>query len=44
MPHGNNTAVFQQQVDLLWFRVNGIMNPAPAHQQRRDGMFCILHH
>ena len=44
MPHGNNAAVFQQQVDLLWFRVNGIMNPAPAHQQRRGGMFCILHH
>ena len=41
MPHGNNAAVFQQQVDLLWFRVNGIMNPAPAHQQRRGGMFCI---
>ena len=42
--HIVDAAVFQQQVDLLWFRVNGIMNPAPAHQQRRGGMFCILHH
>ena len=42
MPHGNNAAVFQQQVDLLWFRVNGVMNPAPSSGAAVCSVFCII--